>query len=711
MWKQLASNDPASIHNLIPLDRPTNLALVVGPTSGILDIEPDDPEASHLIESMMARNRVKTISYNSTNRGVHRLFRWTPRLDQWTTKNPKAGKLECRLGTSEKGFYSICPPSVHKDTGLYYHWLPGCAPWETSIAEVPEELIEYFLANVKDYGATRVLELDQHDDGWVPGVGGRHDYLLSLSQLCYTKMRMPRDLAEDITRTASKYIGSYEVEGRGEVEIRNLFAKLHRRPDEVGDLFNSVDMSQVSAFVDHTFEEDRRHTANDSDEIPSHIFSPVIEQASQWAKASQLPRNMWLMSFMSAAAFAVGTGARIRVSVNHEPMGFQIYSFGVGGSGTGKSRAIKAQLGPFANSERLTTEATSEGLVSEMMKFPRGLLLALSEGKDFSKMLGKYGQNGLQSDNSLFHKCWSGDPIIRTLQTKRHAVLNPHLVICAGIQKINLNQMPLADCNDGLLQRMDICDIGSVPRTPDKIAQQKLTEFAPEYLAILSRLASVNMPYGDKELTALALKEGMIVVPKDLVLSPRAAEMWQDYASMKQSDFNLSQWPEDHPHRSDAIRHAEKSLRFSGMLWLTDYAVNPEEFDRCEIAKSGSAWVPEDVLQRAIDHQEHLWSRKQILCEGIVEAAFSAVSSVIGISRTESIPEKTTEFVKQRRRRMEKCGRDWTTRDYYATFRLRKAVAAAEIDMLVREGYVIVLPVIDSKPAQRYRFTEKDREE
>jgi hypothetical protein len=31
--------------------------------------------------------------------------------------------------------------------------------------------------------------------------------------------------------------------------------------------------------------------------------------------------------------------------------------------------------------------------------------------------------------------------------------------------------------------------------------------------------------------------------------------------------------------------------------------------------------------------------------------------------------------------------------------------------MLGREGYVIVLPAVDSKPAQRYRFTEKDREE
>ena len=462
---------------------------------------------------------------------------------------------------------------------------------------------------------------------------GRHSYLLSLSRLLYSELGQPRELAEQLTRTVSQYIGSYSEEGRGEVEIKNLFAKLNWKPDHLANMHKAIDMGEVSAFVQDLAENHSTSRAGVSDEIPSHIFHPALERASQWAKFSQLPRNLYLMSSLTASAFALGAGVKIRVSEGHEPMGLQLYTFGVGGSGTGKSRVLKAQLSPFLDSARYTTEATPEALVSLMANYPRGIMLALSEGKDFQKMLGKYSATG-QTDNSLFHKCWSGDSIVRSLQSRSIRVEDPFLCVCAGIQKINLNQMPVMDCLDGLLQRMIIFPNGDVVLIFDRKASKLLMNFRAEYDAMLRRLASVRYGSGEPGLMTMDIDS----YPALLTLDSEAQDMWEEYSQMKRSAANLSQWPEDHPIEADVVRHAEIALRMAGTMFYRDYGFEPEMWNKWNFTSRDMWQVPASVLRRAIDFSEWNWAHKQNLVESLVESAFATAVGSVRLSKNQSIP-------------------------------------------------------------------------
>jgi Bifunctional DNA primase/polymerase, N-terminal/AAA domain/Primase C terminal 1 (PriCT-1) len=46
----------------------------------------------------------------------------------------------------------VAPPSVHPDTGRTYAWLPGRAPWETQLAELPARVLEFFAAAASPNG-------------------------------------------------------------------------------------------------------------------------------------------------------------------------------------------------------------------------------------------------------------------------------------------------------------------------------------------------------------------------------------------------------------------------------------------------------------------------------------------------------------------------------------------------------------------------------
>jgi hypothetical protein len=387
-------------------------------------------------------------------------------------------------------------------------------------------------------------------------------------------------------------------------------------------------------------------------------------------------------------------------------MGLQMFSFGVGGSGTGKSKTLSALLGPVSHSESVTTEGSPEGLVSLMSRFQRGIMLEFTEGKEFFKMLGKYGPNaGQGSDNSLFHKCWSGDKIKRTLQKGTFGVQSPFLTVCAAIQKINLNQMPINDCMDGLLPRMFVYPIGDVPAKEDPAAIAKVQEFLQQWYEIVGRLESVKPSIGLPSISGLLAGAGVAVKPLTMTLDPQARELWREYAAHKKSPQTLSQWPEDHPYRADVVRHAEIALRTSADLVILDCGCDKRFWELNQVGNQDHGNINKDWMQKSIDFMEHNWYQKQKLVDGIVESAFAVASGNYMLGREESVPARFAVQAADRRRRVEKSfGEVWTLREYYSVLKLKKDEARKELDMFLREGTVVELPMQDGQKAARFKF-------
>jgi len=708
MWKDIATNDINMFVRSVPPGL-FNLAMVFGPDSGVMDVEPDDEASSLLIEGLMAENGVKTLAYRS-KRGIHRIFRWEHQFSHWNNANPKAGKLDIRMGTASKGAYSICPPSVHPETGEHYMWLPGCAPWEIAPAPLPENVLRYILSNVKT-GPTkgRVLEVEATDDGYLPGVGGRHDYLLGFSKLLYCNLLLPKEDCVEHVRLMSQRLGTYDEPKRGEAEVQNCFNGLKRPIDPVKEMSAHISMSVVNEVVEDTFTRHTEANRDDRDEIPSHIFHPKIQAASLAARACQHPRNLWLMTCLTASAAARGTSVLVRASEYSPVTGCQLYSFGVGGSGSGKSKCLKALLAPFTGSDTVITDATPEALTSNLAKFPRGIMLELSEGKDFYKMLGRYNQNpGAGSDNSLFHKCWSGDRMRIQRQKGALWIESPFLTVSAAIQRLNLNQLPQNDSVDGLLQRMLLYPIGMIPKrsSPEALRDHKL--FIDEWFEILGRQINAKATVGSRDLASLISGAGVVVQPTTYTLDSEAQKLWDDYAAMKRSDSVEAQWPDpEHPFRSDIVRHAEYVLRIAATLMDQDMACDANLWYEWKVAEQNHGWIPKSVMQRAIDLMEWLWWHKQILTENLVETAYAAVSNESGLKRSEGVPTKVEGYIESRKRRMEtRIGEEWTLRDYYQVLRLKKIEAQRELDLFMREGRVEMHDLKENQKAIRYSFTE-----
>lgn len=706
-WDSYATNDINKFVSILPAGA-FNLAISFGPESNLCDVEPDDEEAVKILDEMIKASGVKTIMYKS-RRGTHHLFQYENRLTIFGKAGLKVKNIECRLGLLDeerkKRAYSVIPPSLHPDTGEHYAWIPGHEPWSIAPAPMPDNIVEFFLAGYKNKTASTV-EVVSSDDGFLPGEGYRHEWLLKFSKDLYTKWMLPRQDVEDIARHMSQRTGSYYMEGRGETEIKNLFNNLQRPIDPLKELTAEISMEDINDVLESVRAMQASANAGQSPEIPTHIFPDIIEEASQHGKAAAYPRNLFLHSVLCVASHALGQAVRVRVSPDHDTMGLQMFSFGVGGSGTGKSKTLSALLGPVSHSESVTTEGSPEGLVSLMSRFQRGIMLEFTEGKEFFKMLGKYGPNaGQGSDNSLFHKCWSGDKIKRTLQKGTFGVQQPFLTVCAAIQKINLNQMPINDCLDGLLPRMLVYPIGDVPTKEDPLALAEMQKFITRWYEIVARLETVKPSIGLPSISSVIAGTGVAVKPLTLTLDDEAREVWREYAASKKSPQTLSQWPEDHPYRADVVRHAEIAMRTAAILFLLHCACNKSYWEQYDIGNQDHGYISKEWMQKAIDFMEHCWYQKQKLVDGIVESAFAVASSNLMLGREESVPARFAVQAADRRRRVEKAFGDvWTLREYYSVLKLKKDEARKELDMFLREGTVVELPIQDGQKTVRFKF-------
>jgi hypothetical protein len=106
-----------------------NVGLLLGPTSGVVDLDCDGPEAEASLLKLFDGPPPATLSFAS-KRGRHLLFRYDPRFAELKNafKSPDFPDLEFRLGGSGAA-QTVIPPSVVD--GVRREWLNSCevAEW------------------------------------------------------------------------------------------------------------------------------------------------------------------------------------------------------------------------------------------------------------------------------------------------------------------------------------------------------------------------------------------------------------------------------------------------------------------------------------------------------------------------------------------------------------------------------------------------------
>ncbi|MDA7918240.1 bifunctional DNA primase/polymerase, partial [Mariniblastus sp.] len=122
-----------------------NVGVVLGPKSGIVDIEFDDEEGEATADELLAG--ISTPTYSS-NRSTHRLF-LPPEGIEGLLAVTKVHGLEVRLGTDGKGAQSVFPPSIHQ-SGDVYRWVEGLSPEDVKVAPFPVAVLKLLLKAAAD---------------------------------------------------------------------------------------------------------------------------------------------------------------------------------------------------------------------------------------------------------------------------------------------------------------------------------------------------------------------------------------------------------------------------------------------------------------------------------------------------------------------------------------------------------------------------------
>lgn len=118
-----------------------NLGLRLGPSSGLIDVEADTPEALQDYSKLFGRDLPVTPTFQSL-RGPHRLFQWDERLEALAKASIKYGSLEIRLGAGGKAAHSLIPPSAVNGNARYWTiTLDECNP-----APLPDGVVKRIIA-------------------------------------------------------------------------------------------------------------------------------------------------------------------------------------------------------------------------------------------------------------------------------------------------------------------------------------------------------------------------------------------------------------------------------------------------------------------------------------------------------------------------------------------------------------------------------------
>lgn len=129
-WQHRSTTNPADVARWLAAG--DNVGLLLGPESGVVDVEYDDEAGREQLSDFGVLD-LPTPTWRSA-RGEHRLFRWEPWMPQSAVV--KTGWLELRIGG--RAAQSVLPPSRHPD-GVAYEWITS--PADVAIAGFPAQLL------------------------------------------------------------------------------------------------------------------------------------------------------------------------------------------------------------------------------------------------------------------------------------------------------------------------------------------------------------------------------------------------------------------------------------------------------------------------------------------------------------------------------------------------------------------------------------------
>lgn len=129
-WQHKATGDMEAVDSWYAAG--SNVGLLLGPASGVVDVEYDDPAGREQLAAFGILD-IPTPTWRSA-RGEHRLFRWEPWMPAAAVVH--ADDLEIRIGG--RAAQSVLPPSRHPD-GSQYQWI--IRPVDCPIAAFPAQLL------------------------------------------------------------------------------------------------------------------------------------------------------------------------------------------------------------------------------------------------------------------------------------------------------------------------------------------------------------------------------------------------------------------------------------------------------------------------------------------------------------------------------------------------------------------------------------------
>lgn len=130
-------------------DEPSlNLGLLLGPRSGVIDLEYDSPKGKDDLEKLFDGVKLPATPTFQSPRGKHHLFHKDDRLEQLGKAVIHFGKLEIRLGAGGKAAQTLLPPS--ETSGFKRHWIR--APRAGKMARLPDVVIDRLLEGQKRKG-------------------------------------------------------------------------------------------------------------------------------------------------------------------------------------------------------------------------------------------------------------------------------------------------------------------------------------------------------------------------------------------------------------------------------------------------------------------------------------------------------------------------------------------------------------------------------
>ena len=200
---------------------PCNLGLVIPPSAIV--VEADSPEGEAEVVAL-AHGATSTAPCRERREGRGRgwLFR-SPR--------PEGAKSRTHLGSSKAidvlgpGSIFVVPPSIH-ETGHVYRWVPGRAPWEAWLPDIPPGLLPL----IESRPTVAAKAGSDVDGAFNPGASSRIEFLLQSRRRLAQLWAGEGKTGGDLSRSGYDIAVARELHAAG-VPIQEIAEAIAARPD------------------------------------------------------------------------------------------------------------------------------------------------------------------------------------------------------------------------------------------------------------------------------------------------------------------------------------------------------------------------------------------------------------------------------------------------------------------------------------------------